>query len=109
MINPTASMRVNTSFNRVVTYYSNTKDKPSNGYIQFDSVDDLCNKKGKDWLVERISTPDTFWLDFSNPTEKQLDSIGLIYQLHPLTIEDLKEASGQGSHYTLIYRSRVVY
>jgi Mg2+ and Co2+ transporter CorA len=91
MINPKA-MRVNTIFNRRATYYR--KDIIGNGSTLFNSFDDLLKDKGKEWIEEEIGAPYTFWLDFSNPTTAQLNLVGSIFQLHPLTIEDLKEASG---------------
>lgn len=39
------------------------------------------------------------WIDVSCATNIELEQIGGHFALHPLTIEDLKEASGQGRSY----------
>lgn len=59
----------------------------------FDSLDDLVIEKGRDWLS---CPPSNSWIDFSNASNKQLGMLGDIFNMHPLTVEDLKEASGQG-------------
>ena len=44
---------------------------------------------GMDQIAELISDPEhLFWLDVQQPTEQELATIGAIFHLHPLAIED---------------------
>ncbi|KAK9702640.1 CorA metal ion transporter [Basidiobolus ranarum] len=69
---------------RQITFFS-----PQTGSIRANNFSNLASEKST--LADLLSL-DTYWIDFLNPSDNDLKWIGRIFQIHPLTIEDIQRA-----------------